>query len=163
MLNELNKNHMSCADNTGGDSFYNDEVADAWDHRTNFPTKPIKVHNPIFNFYSTKPKQQQTKSSFPLPQPLPRPASVSAIHQSNRTHGSSGGASYNYNHYTNYNNFRPQLHDSWKSEWDSSYYDTSNSGTAPRSSKTAPTRPATSYGRYPTYGRSRPSNFHDDF
>ena len=110
----------------------------------------------------SKMKQQPILFS-PFLQPLPRPASVSAIHQSNRTHGSSGGASYNYNHYTNYNNFRPQLHDSWKSEWDSSYYDTSNSGTAPRSSKTAPTRPATSYGRYPTYGRSRPSNFHDDF
>lgn len=64
MLNELNKNHMSCADNTGTDSFYNDEVGDAWDHRTNFPTKPIKVHNPIFNFYS-KPNETTAQSSFP--------------------------------------------------------------------------------------------------
>jgi hypothetical protein len=168
---------MSGADNAGGDSFYNDEVADAWDHRTNFPTKPIKVlNNPIFNFCFTQCNKTLTKIPLFLHisgvQPLPTPASVSAIHHSNRTHGSSSGG-YNYNHYTNYNNFRPQLHDSWKSEWerqpvnnqqwDSSYYDTSNSGTAPRSSKTAPTRPATSYGRYPTYGRSRPSNFHDDF
>lgn len=43
MLNELNKNHMSGVENTGGDSYYNDDVGDAWDPRTNFPTKPIKV------------------------------------------------------------------------------------------------------------------------
>lgn len=41
MLNELNKNHMTGADNGSGDSFY--DVGDAWDHRTAFPTKPIKV------------------------------------------------------------------------------------------------------------------------
>jgi len=55
---------MSCADNSGGDSFYNDEVADAWDHRTNFPTKPIKVNNPIFQFIFMH-KRNKTKSSFP--------------------------------------------------------------------------------------------------
>ena len=43
MLNELNKNHMSGMENTGADTFYNDDMGDAWDHRTNFPTKPIKV------------------------------------------------------------------------------------------------------------------------
>lgn len=170
MLNELNKNHMSGVENTGGDSFYNDDVGDAWDHRTNFPTKPIKVNkeppfssssclsSPFFLGASVNIQCSIKIIMFVLSlfaQPLPRPASVSAI----RTHGS-GGASYNYNHYTNYNNFRPQLHDTWKSEWDSSYYDHSNSSTAQRS-KTAP-RPATSYGRYPTYGRSRPA-YHDDF
>ena len=62
---------MSCADNTGTDSFYNDEVGDAWDHRTNFPTKPIKVHNPIFNFYS---KQNETTANplFPVPAASPK-------------------------------------------------------------------------------------------
>lgn len=91
-------------------------------------------------------------------QPLPRPASASAI----RTHGAGSiGGSSSY-----YNNFRPHLHqhDSWnaKSEWDSSYYDTSTSNSTTLRAKTAPIRPATSYGRYPTYGRPRPA-YDDDF
>lgn len=87
-----------------------------------------------------------------------------------RSHGTAGFASYhNYGGHNNYNNLgnhfgggaRPQLHDFWKSEWDSAhYYDHSNSGTAQRI-KAAP-RPATSYGRYPTYGRPRP-DYDDDF
>lgn len=82
-----------------------------------------------------------------------------------RSHGTAGFANYhNYNNFGNhFGAARPQLHDFWKSEWDSPaahYYDHSNSGTAQRI-KAVP-RPATSYGRYPTYGRPRP-DYDDDF
>jgi len=86
-----------------------------------------------------------TFPSKPTKSSLPRPASAMAL----RNHG-------------NYNNFRPALHDSWKSEWDGYY---GHSTGAP--SKIRPTlanRPGGN-GRYsaaPSYGRPR-SVYNDEF